>query len=405
MKGPVLKIDLSKDIQLVKQRKSKKNKLSEQNLNIISRDSNAIVASKNQLVHHHANAERISSQPSFSPNNVPYTPNGKTNTVSLSHVHKPSVNAPAKVVKRQQITYSGPQEKGQKLRFSDSDTQQLQVTYESPRSPAKRVLARNHFRCDCKPSTEPYACESAYEWLMLINKQNKKIDYKTYNKLYKDLCNFKDDLGELNRSDIQIERDVGRTFPRVNGFQQNGKGQEMLSRVLSAFSNYDNNIGYVQGMNFIVGSLLLHCREDVTFWLFVALIEDFQMRDIYQPKLPGLYKHMNILEYLLETHLPALSNHLVDTCVGVELYASDWIFALYTNVLPTSVQHLWFDEFFKKGWAFFYRFTLTFMRVLWSRIMATNEISDIIDLIKAPMADRSFKKAKKSSAQQQSEES
>lgn len=44
-------------------------------------------------------------------------------------------------------------------------------------------------------------------------------------------------------------------------------------------------------MNFIVGALLMHCSEDIAFWLFVALIEDFEMRDIYQPKLPGLYKH------------------------------------------------------------------------------------------------------------------
>lgn len=52
--------------------------------------------------------------------------------------------------------------------------------------------------------------------------------------------------------------------------------------MLSAFSKYDNTIGYVQGMNFIVGSLLVHCAEDIAFWLFVSLIEDYQLRDIYQ---------------------------------------------------------------------------------------------------------------------------
>lgn len=69
------------------------------------------------------------------------------------------------------------------------------------------------------------------------------------------------------------------------------EGQQKLFRVLNAFSKYFNYIGYVQGMNFIVGALLMHCSEDIAFWLFVSLIEDFEMRDIYQPKLPGLYKH------------------------------------------------------------------------------------------------------------------
>ena len=69
------------------------------------------------------------------------------------------------------------------------------------------------------------------------------------------------------------------------------------------------DMGYVQGMNFIVGSLLMHCSEEVTFWLFVALIEDYEMRDIYMPGLPGLYKHIAIMEYLMERHLPTLYEH------------------------------------------------------------------------------------------------
>lgn len=81
-----------------------------------------------------------------------------------------------------------------------------------------------------------------------------------------------------------------------------GEGQQALSRVLLAFSKYDSTIGYVQGMNFIVGSLLMHCSEEVAFWLFVSLIEDYQMRDIYMPNLPGLYKHSNLLEQLLLKH-------------------------------------------------------------------------------------------------------
>lgn len=43
-------------------------------------------------------------------------------------------------------------------------------------------------------------------------------------------------------------------------------------------------------MNFIVGSMLYHCNEEVAFWMFVTLIETFELRDIYEPGLPGLYK-------------------------------------------------------------------------------------------------------------------
>lgn len=67
-----------------------------------------------------------------------------------------------------------------------------------------------------------------------------------------------------------------------------------------AFSKYDKSIGYVQGMNFIVGCLLYHCSEEIAFWIFVTLIENFEMRDIFEYKLPGLYKHCFVIENLLK---------------------------------------------------------------------------------------------------------
>lgn len=122
-------------------------------------------------------------------------------------------------------------------------------------------------------------------------------------------------------------------------------------------------------MNFIVGSLLMHCSEEVTFWLFSSLIEDHQMRDIYIPGVPGLYKHSAIFSSLLLTHQPELSEHLEKNCVRFEMYASDWCFALFANIVPHKAMHLFFDEFFKDGWVFFYRFTLAFLNVMSSRLM------------------------------------
>jgi hypothetical protein len=48
-------------------------------------------------------------------------------------------------------------------------------------------------------------------------------------------------------------------------------------------------------MNFIGAALLYHCSEEVAFWLFVSLIEDYDLRDIYEQGTPGVYKHNQIL--------------------------------------------------------------------------------------------------------------
>lgn len=79
----------------------------------------------------------------------------------------------------------------------------------------------------------------------------------------------------------QIERDLSRTFPKNNYFKQGEYGYKKLKKVLRAFACYDNQADYVQGMNFLVGQLLFHCSDTLSFWLFVELIENYELRDIY----------------------------------------------------------------------------------------------------------------------------
>ena len=118
----------------------------------------------------------------------------------------------------------------------------------------------------------------------------------------------------------QINRDLLRTFPLHEYFKEGAKGVEKLRRVLTAFSNYDHQVGknpfclvldYVQGMNFIVGALLLHANEVMAFWLFVTLIEDCEMRDVYMTGLPGLFKHSHIVSSLITSNLTDLAHHFV----------------------------------------------------------------------------------------------
>ncbi len=86
-----------------------------------------------------------------------------------------------------------------------------------------------------------------------------------------------------------------------------------------AYAKYDAQAGYVQGMNFIVGALLYHASEEIAFWLFVSLLEDYELREVYIPGtlasnslgLPGLYKHTQIIDMLILQNCRELYQHLV----------------------------------------------------------------------------------------------
>lgn len=67
-----------------------------------------------------------------------------------------------------------------------------------------------------------------------------------------------------------INKDIGRSFPGVEMFMDpEGEGQKMLGRVLKCFSLHDKDIGYCQGLGFIVGPLLMQMGEREAFCVLV----------------------------------------------------------------------------------------------------------------------------------------
>lgn len=81
---------------------------------------------------------------------------------------------------------------------------------------------------------------------------------------------FQNLLGEKSPYEGIINKDVGRSFPGVELFREaDGEGQRMLGRVLKCFSLHDKDIGYCQGLGFLVGPLLMNMGEQEAFCVLV----------------------------------------------------------------------------------------------------------------------------------------
>jgi hypothetical protein len=98
-------------------------------------------------------------------------------------------------------------------------------------------------------------------------------------------------------------------------------------------------------MNFIVAFLLFHSDEHIAFWLFVSLIEDYELRDNYSfcivlliSDLPGLDKHANVIKRLIEINLPLIHNTFIKHNVEVKIFISEWVFSLFSSVIPLPLQ-------------------------------------------------------------------
>lgn len=63
-----------------------------------------------------------------------------------------------------------------------------------------------------------------------------------------------------------IIRDLHRTFPH-HPFFQSEVGQEALFNVVKAYSIYDPEVGYCQGLSFVAGPLLLNVRFLLLYYI------------------------------------------------------------------------------------------------------------------------------------------
>ena len=52
--------------------------------------------------------------------------------------------------------------------------------------------------------------------------------------------------------------------------------------------------------------------------MFVTLIEEFELRDIFEPYLPGLYKHCYVIKKLIKINIIQLHKHFVSLPIRID---------------------------------------------------------------------------------------
>lgn len=147
-----------------------------------------------------------------------------------------------------------------------------------------------------------------------------------------------------------ITHDLPRTFPYIDMFkEENGDGQKKLQSVLRAFSLYDAEVGYCQGLGFIVGPLLMNMSEHEAFCVLVRLMECYDMRTMFTVNLSGLHLRLFQFEYFLSFCVPSVSTYFNSIGIHPFMYASQWFLSLFAVTCPLSILHRIYDIIFGEG--------------------------------------------------------
>lgn len=125
--------------------------------------------------------------------------------------------------------------------------------------------------------------------------------------------------GTNTEIEITIEKDLTRTFPGVEEFKLPiESGENRLYNVLKAYANYDPQVSYCQGMNYIAAMLLTHIsNEELAFLVFTHLMRAKRWRELYLESMIKLHSLLQLLAKELKRRLPEVYSHLLK--LGMEL--------------------------------------------------------------------------------------
>lgn len=129
--------------------------------------------------------------------------------------------------------------------------------------------------------------------------------------------------------------DVTRTFPAHEFFQEGGgQGQNALYNISKAYSVYDEEVGYCQGLSFLIAVFLLHVPEEQAYCLLVKIMYDYGHRDMFKDSFDSLHQSFYVLDHLMENSMQDLYLHLRAVNVEVHMFASQWFLTLFTAKFP-----------------------------------------------------------------------
>ncbi|XP_027196575.2 LOW QUALITY PROTEIN: uncharacterized protein LOC113791055 [Dermatophagoides pteronyssinus] len=161
------------------------------------------------------------------------------------------------------------------------------------------------------------------------------------------------DCGYQYSKDIrQIDLDVNRTYRKHLIFRERyNVRQQMLFKVLVAYSVYNSEIGYCQGMSQIAALLLMYMDEEDAFWSLSSLMSDERhaMHGFFIPGFPKLIRFAKHHDKIIHKLLPKVWKHFKKYDIDSTLYTLKWFFQCFLDRVPFSLTLRLWDAFLLDG--------------------------------------------------------
>ena len=202
-------------------------------------------------------------------------------------------------------------------------------------------------------------------------------------------------LYEINeKNDLEIKKDLLRTLPDDTSFQYGKENYNKLYHILSAYSNYNKNIGYTQGLNFLAAHCMYIYKNEIEAFVFLdGLITKFKLENLFGIKNNELNKKLKEIEYIVNKWCPEVNKHLQKIFLNYDFFTCKWMITLFSNNINLKYLFQLWDYMIIFGWKFFKCFIIAVIKFNEKKILNSSleTITKIMnDILKTKEFENNF---------------
>ena len=189
---------------------------------------------------------------------------------------------------------------------------------------------------------------------------NELLKYSNFNNIHNFENIYQNYINISNKYDQDIIKDLLRTFPKDNKFHKGSDSYNKLFNILKSYSNYNKEIGYAQGMNFIVAKLIVFFKTEKKSFIYLdSLFKKLKMANVIGIS-NNLENKMKVIQFLLKKICPEIVIFLERKKINHEIFTASWFITLFSKnfKFDNLLLIIWnFSIIF--GWKFIFLFTIS----------------------------------------------
>jgi hypothetical protein len=168
----------------------------------------------------------------------------------------------------------------------------------------------------------------------------------------------------------------------------------MVYHILSAYSNYNKNIGYTQGLNFLAAHCMYIYKNEIEAFVFLdGLITKFKLENLFGIKNNELNKKLKEIEYIVNKWCPEVNKHLQKIFLNYDFFTCKWMITLFSNNINLKYLFQLWDYMIIFGWKFFKCFIIAVIKFNEKKILNSSleTITKIMnDILKTKEFENNF---------------